>query len=680
MSDLLSLQQLFQERLFRIPDYQRGYAWENKHLCDFWEDLTNLNESRYHYTGLLSLKAIEIKETLQQNDDIWLVEKGYKAFHVVDGQQRLTTISILIFELLSLVKTIPENQERSEDEIDFCDDYLKDIRAKYVMQKRPKNFIITYLFGYETDNPSERYLKYEIFEEPYGGKIDETLYTQNLRNAKCFFRTNLQALYEDEGLTGIERLFRKITQRLKFSVYEIDKDYNEFAAFETMNNRGKQLTNLERFKNRLIYLTTLFDDIQLDNLDRTSLREKINETWKEIYYQLGRNPNMPLSDDDFLEAHWIIYYKYSRKRGDDYSRFLFDKFSAKRIFEKCPIVVTASHDMPPHDFELETDDEVNLPEAIASETSEHLTPEEILHYINSLKEMAEHWYYSFQPNDSESPLTVEEKEWIDKLNRIGINYFRPLVVSSLVVGKKEDASKRVALYQAIERFIFLSFRVVGQRGNWQSSVYYNKAGELFRIGVAIDTIIQELNDTVTKKLGFSGFVNSKGQELISGQGFYEWAAIGYFLYEYEMSLAKPTAERKVEWESVKHGKKDSIEHVLPQDSRDPYWQKQFGQFSELQRNLLLGSLGNLLLLNRAFNSSFSNRSFPEKKSGKNQVDGRGYYNGSHSEIEVSNYDDWTKDSILERGRKLLMWAKDRWNIPFTNDQIDGLLGMSHFEE
>ena len=124
-----------------------------------------------------------------------------------------------------------------------------------------------------------------------------------------------------------------------FNLHEIDDDYDVFVAFETMNNRGKKLTNLELLKNRLIYLTTLYDDEVFDEKDKSALRKKINDAWKEVYYQLGRNKSVPLSDDDFLRAHWIIYFRYSRKRGDDYIKFLLSKFSSKGIFEKTPVLV-----------------------------------------------------------------------------------------------------------------------------------------------------------------------------------------------------------------------------------------------------------------------------------------------------------------------------------------------------
>ena len=90
-NELQSLSQLFQNRLFRIPDYQRGYAWQQQQLVDFWDDLVNLHPDRYHYTGLLSLKPLKNEETLSWGEDLWLIENGYKPCHIVDGQQRITT-------------------------------------------------------------------------------------------------------------------------------------------------------------------------------------------------------------------------------------------------------------------------------------------------------------------------------------------------------------------------------------------------------------------------------------------------------------------------------------------------------------------------------------------------------------------------------------------------------------
>jgi uncharacterized protein with ParB-like and HNH nuclease domain len=58
MEEPKSLDSLFKENLFRIPDYQRGYAWQRGQLKDFWEDLINLSDGRSHYTGVLTLKQL----------------------------------------------------------------------------------------------------------------------------------------------------------------------------------------------------------------------------------------------------------------------------------------------------------------------------------------------------------------------------------------------------------------------------------------------------------------------------------------------------------------------------------------------------------------------------------------------------------------------------------------------
>ena len=320
MNELQSLSQIFQNKIFRIPDYQRGYAWQDPQLRDFWEDIVNLQSDRYHYTGLLSLKVLNRQESKKLgNDDVWLLQSGFKAYHVVDGQQRLTTFIIMLNEIIEFVCNLPENREKQDEEIYLGFESIKDIRAKYLSRKRPPDgLIITYMFGYEYDNPSAEYLKYKILGQAFGGTIRETYYTKNLKYAKEFFADQLAEYYNLKGIDEIAELYRKLTLQLMFNIHEIEDDYDVFVAFETMNNRGKRLTNLELLKNRLIYLTTLYPETILDKTNEIALRELINKAWREVYYQLGRNENDLLSDDEFLRAHWIIYFTYSRKKGDDY--------------------------------------------------------------------------------------------------------------------------------------------------------------------------------------------------------------------------------------------------------------------------------------------------------------------------------------------------------------------------
>ena len=582
-NELQPLSLLFQNRLFRIPDYQRGYAWQQSQLADFWDDLINLQQDRYHYTGLLSLKLLGRKETKDWGSDLWMVDKGFKACHIVDGQQRLTTFVILLNEIICFVRELDENKGKKDDEIVLGYDTLKDVVAKYIYQSRPPmNQITTYLFGYEVDNPSADYLRYKIFDEPYSGTVNETYYTKNLKFAKSFFRENLTALYENEGIEGINNLYLKLTLKLMFNIHEIDDDYDVFVAFETMNNRGKKLTNLELLKNRLIYLTTLYSDEKFDEMEKSHLRKQINDAWKEVYFQLGRNENVPLSDDDFLRAHWTIYFAYSRRKGDDYIRFLLDKFSAKNIFEKKTVLMSELPDGYVMDTDYEEEDDVDDTETETIEVLK-LAPTEIADYVNSLKNMAKYWYGTFFPAKSEN-LTKEEQIWIDKLNRIGIGHFRPLVT---VIISRHDFSpeERITAFKAIERFIFICFRLGNFNASFCSSEYYRASRSLYLNEMTLEDLVSDIVETTDANIEYAipNFVTKIEKYFSNGGGFYYWNSIRYFLYEYETSLAqKNNIDRIGSWEMFTKTEKDkvSIEHILPQTPSKYYWQNQYRQFTD----------------------------------------------------------------------------------------------------
>src|SRR5205809_197494 len=133
MQELESLKSIFKDKIFKIPDYQRGYAWTTRQLKDFWEDVVNLPIDRMHYTGLLSLKKVDKSIWLDWNEERWLLEdRGYKPFHIVDGQQRLTTFVIFIQAITEILKTIPENEDKNDSEIFLGSYSLKDIKEEYL--------------------------------------------------------------------------------------------------------------------------------------------------------------------------------------------------------------------------------------------------------------------------------------------------------------------------------------------------------------------------------------------------------------------------------------------------------------------------------------------------------------------------------------------------------------------
>ena len=676
MNELQSLSQIFQNRIFRIPDYQRGYAWQGPQLRDFWEDIVNLQNDRYHYTGLLSIKSLNQEENKKlANDDVWLLQSGYKACHIVDGQQRLTTFVIMLNEIIEFTCRLPENAGKKDDEIYLGFENIKDIKAKYISRKRPPDgLIITYMFGYENDNPSAEYLKYKVLGQEYGGTIKETYYTKNLKYAKEFFGKELQAYYEKKGIEGIAELYKKLTLQLMFNIHVIEDDYDVFVAFETMNNRGKRLTNLELLKNRLIYLTTLYPPDILDDTNEVALRELINKAWREVYYQLGRNENDLLSDDEFLRAHWIMYYSYSRKRGDDYIKFLLRKFSHKSIFENIIEVDSDEEEMNSGIMDQQDDDDdIEIEAAPEVVTEEFLQPKEIMDYVNSLNETAEYWYYTFYPEKC-TEITEEEQVWIDKLNRIGIGYFRPIVAVSLIPRLGITKRERLAFYQAVERFIFITFRMAMYQSSYKSSDYYRKTREVYMGNMKLSDVTDDLTNTTNDNTGDAVrvFITRMNRRFISQDGFYSWRELRYFLYEYEYSLASKYKLDKLSWAVLTKVVKDKItvEHILPQTPTKLYWRNNFRQFTPEEIKVLSASLGNMLPLSQSINSKLQNDSFDDKKA-------RGYSNGCHCEVEISKEDCWDAQHIYDRGMKLLEFMESRWCFKFEDvKQKEDLLHVS----
>ena len=132
---------IFANNYFRIPDYQRGYAWKaDKQLPDLWDDIEDIptNPSggyKPHYTGAISLQKTSFDKLSKSEQK--LLQSGSNIYDVVDGQQRLTTILILLFELYKKLND-------------------KKIYNQYIKEKG-KNAV--YKFSYGTENGDYKYLK-----------------------------------------------------------------------------------------------------------------------------------------------------------------------------------------------------------------------------------------------------------------------------------------------------------------------------------------------------------------------------------------------------------------------------------------------------------------------------------------------------------------------------------------
>ena len=627
MSDtkLLSLSEIFNNKIFRIPDFQRGYSWEERQLEDFWEDIQNLSPNKIHYICLLTVEPIKKDEIInveKWKDDLWLLKKGMSAYYVIDGQQRLTTLIILLHEILRTFK--------DDEGINFGQ---KSEWIDRFLYRSYNQIYKSFVFGYEKDNPSDEYFKTKILEQDSSAadKYPETLYTANLMFAKEYFAKKLKDLSKECK----EEIFDKAVNRLKFNYYEIDDSLDVYVTFETMNNRGKDLSHLELLKNRLIYLSTL---LHKDDETKERLRKDINETWKTIYEYLGKNKENPLDDDVFLFNHWVMYFTYDRSQSDVYAEFLLKKkFTSKNVL--CG----------------------------------NISIEDIKAYIDSLSKCVKQWFYIF--NIQYSNFSDKIKGHIHKLERVGWRAFPPMIMA--VFTKERNEELIWDFLDACERFNFLVFAVSHRSSNTQNSNLYRKAREYYIGNLDLETLIHDI-DFLTdgeENGNYYGWFDLERfrnhiNELFSKndrEGFYSWSGLRYFLYEYELYL-QDNANTKVTWEDFnKRKKEETIEHIYPQSATDIYWKKRFGNLKPTEKRLYLNSLGNLLLLSRSKNSKLQNYDFDKKKCLQSK-DGKdiGYYNGSYSEIEVSKRAEWTTKEIIGRGLSMLQFMEERWNFKFKD--------------
>jgi len=218
---------ILKSRRFVVPAYQRSYAWESDHveaLLDDIKDAINNNEKEYFLGSIVVTKS----------------DGG--RYEVVDGQQRLTTVSLIV----SAIKEIFRDQEDEEVVQSIQKDFLSntDRRTK---EKEPK------LVLNEIDN--------EIFQEiidSYSnleGKVFKKLSHKKLIDASrfCFsFLTNMAATERDFE-ESLHTWLDYIESSLKVILVTAPDDSNAFVIFETLNDRGLELATSDLVKNYLFH-------------------------------------------------------------------------------------------------------------------------------------------------------------------------------------------------------------------------------------------------------------------------------------------------------------------------------------------------------------------------------------------------------------------------------------------
>lgn len=217
--------------LYRIPPYQREYSWFKSQWEDLFEDLVEAEGS--HFLGTI-ITLDQTTDTLEGN-----------ILHVVDGQQRLTTLTLLLAAVYSVLR-------EHQDELD--DDTKTDVTnlSRLLVRKTDKTPRVT------PQKQGHNLADFLRVLQDAGLQVEgeSKKYFGNRRIAKCYqyFRSAILKLADDQNITVPEAALKVHEAALQAVIVKIEvaSHADAFVLFESLNNRGMPLSPVDLIKNHLL--------------------------------------------------------------------------------------------------------------------------------------------------------------------------------------------------------------------------------------------------------------------------------------------------------------------------------------------------------------------------------------------------------------------------------------------
>jgi|GEM_PF-1233902 uncharacterized protein with ParB-like and HNH nuclease domain len=224
---------------YKVPPYQRPYAWDREQWEDLFEDIASLKEGEVHFLG--SIVVISGGHRL-----------GINYFELVDGQQRLATLLVLLA-------------------------VIRDISNELGMVNISNHINSTLLFAsdWETTVPKLQLgeLDQGIFEYIIKGKVDRINEDTLIYKCYKFFYSRIRERFGDNLKEGIKTLFDKLMSQVSIIHINAKDEYNAFRLFETLNDRGLELSAVDLIKNDLLRRVS----------KNRELFDELVATWNEMY-------------------------------------------------------------------------------------------------------------------------------------------------------------------------------------------------------------------------------------------------------------------------------------------------------------------------------------------------------------------------------------------------------------
>lgn len=632
----VTLPGLFANKCFRIPNYQRGYAWGESQLNDLWDDIMDIQKNgstyRPHYTGAITLQQIDVNDLTPAEKK--LSSTGMEYYNVVDGQQRLTTIVIMLNALKNKITT-----------------GKKQLINNYIVTN---NNVCRFMYSDTTGN-SYRFFMKNIIGETNILPFMPTIYTANLEFASSFFDKSFSALKPKE----LKEFQEKLLTALVFDTKYIQDNLDVQAVFETMNNRGKPLTTLEKLKNRLLYMTSKFDSA---SVNVKQLSDDINNSWGLIYETLGKNKDFLLSEDEFLSAYLTLL-----REPADYS--FSESLAETKVFQ-----MFCNH-ATKYDFSMARQHNTSIKEPAVDDNKIHTFVSDIANYVG-------HWYdVNFPDLSTPRGLHLQKIQYLN-----GSKEMRLFLAELLMLANTQSALVDECL-KMVEKVLFKNalpgVSLLDERR------FATRARDLHKGEMNLVELKNELESLLLQQIDVQSIVGGFRYlfTYVRGNiGFHRWGALKFFLMEYEKHL-QGRGLSHVGWENYYD---IQIEHVISR-TWSTHWTNEMNNYLaahsslnadevEKAKNILINTLGNLTVIQDIKNAGIGNNPWTTKQDA--------YLNGSYSEVEIAtktSWHPWGYNSIEERGKQMLDFLCDyleyNGHRPLTitqNDYTDILFYESKF--
>ena len=281
----LSVFDLMQGRLFRVPDYQRAYSWQRRQREELFADIREAHRSgREHF--MATVVGLARNRTKVGADQFGIVE-------LVDGQQRVTTLVILL-------KAIEQGLREDEK----AQAKLKGELGDLLVKSDDHNLILL-----QTNHDSSDVFTSYVRTGELKRKAVVTAADNNLIEAAEDCRKFVQDWATSGSLTD---LVFTVRYKLSMIYHELAEEATVYRVFEVLNSRGLAVRWLDKTKSQL--MASIYEHVEQDTLQ--SGMHEMQTIWKDIYRALGLDER--LGDEALRFAGtWSLKVQPSRILSDE---------------------------------------------------------------------------------------------------------------------------------------------------------------------------------------------------------------------------------------------------------------------------------------------------------------------------------------------------------------------------